>query len=409
MKKLSLTIMGLLAFTVSQSLYAGSHHNEPTAVQQQEIQKGPNNGRMLVDGDFAIELQLFENGLPPEFRIFATNNGQALPASEVEVSMQLVRLGNQVDDINFAAMGEFLRGDTVIYEPHSFIVKLSATYQGKTYQWQYDNFEGRTKILDVMAQEMAIATELVASQTLTATMSVYGRLVLPENATRQITARYPGKVTQLNVVKGQKVKKGQALMRVQSNDSLQPYVVYAPISGVITEQNTAVGEQAFEQSLLTIVSMDELYAELKVFPQQQALIQIGAKVELNIENFEPLQGKIKDRLFSAGKDQSVTYRVKLDNTQRQLLPGQFVQADVVTEEFSVPMAVRTDGLQAFRDFTVVYAKIGEEYEVRMLELGRQAGDWIEVLSGIALGTEYVTENSYIIKADIEKSGASHDH
>jgi len=54
-------------------------------------------------------------------------------------------------------------------------------------------------------------------------------------------------------------------------------------------------------------------------------------------------------------------------------------------------------------------KIGEEYEVRMLELGLQAGEWVEVLGGLTPGSEYVSENSYIIKADIEKSGASHDH
>ena len=68
-----------------------------------------------------------------------------------------------------------------------------------------------------------------------------------------------------------------------------------------------------------------------------------------------------------------------------------------------------DGLQGFRDFTVVYAKVGDQYEVRMLEIGRKAGPWVEVLSGITLGTEYVALNSYLIKADIEKSGASHDH
>ena len=73
------------------------------------------------------------------------------------------------------------------------------------------------------------------------------------------------------------------------------------------------------------------------------------------------------------------------------------------------MAVKRSGLQSFRDFTVVYAKVGEEYEVRMLELGREAGPWVEVLGGLEPGTEYETENSYIIKADIEKSGASHDH
>ena len=58
---------------------------------------------------------------------------------------------------------------------------------------------------------------------------------------------------------------------------------------------------------------------------------------------------------------------------------------------------------------VVYAQIGNEYEVRMLDLGRQDTDRAEVLGGLAPGTRYVTTNSYLVKADIEKSGASHDH
>ena len=66
-------------------------------------------------------------------------------------------------------------------------------------------------------------------------------------------------------------------------------------------------------------------------------------------------------------------------------------------------------LQRFRDFDVVFAQVGETYEVRMLELGRRDGRFIEVLEGLEPGTTYVTENSYLIKADIEKSGASHDH
>ena len=45
----------------------------------------------------------------------------------------------------------------------------------------------------------------------------------------------------------------------------------------------------------------------------------------------------------------------------------------------------------------------------MLELGQEGAEWTEVLSGIEAGTVYASENSYVIKADIEKSGASHDH
>ena len=108
-------------------------------------------------------------------------------------------------------------------------------------------------------------------------------------------------------------------------------------------------------------------------------------------------------------NQSTIVRVALDNTAGALFPGQFVTGEIEVARYTAPLAVKREGLQAFRDFTVVYAKVGEQYEVRMLELGRQAGEWIEVLGGLDAGTEYVTKNSFIIKADIEKSGASHDH
>jgi cobalt-zinc-cadmium efflux system membrane fusion protein len=45
----------------------------------------------------------------------------------------------------------------------------------------------------------------------------------------------------------------------------------------------------------------------------------------------------------------------------------------------------------------------------MLELGDNDGKFVEVLGGLKPNTEYVTENSFLIKADIEKSGASHGH
>jgi cobalt-zinc-cadmium efflux system membrane fusion protein len=45
----------------------------------------------------------------------------------------------------------------------------------------------------------------------------------------------------------------------------------------------------------------------------------------------------------------------------------------------------------------------------MLKLGRRDARFVEVLEGLAPGTTYVTDNSYLIKADIEKAGASHDH
>jgi cobalt-zinc-cadmium efflux system membrane fusion protein len=124
---------------------------------------------------------------------------------------------------------------------------------------------------------------------------------------------------------------------------------------------------------------------------------------------EPVTGVISTVEVLANKDQSVTARAVLENPEGRLVPGSFVTAAITVGEHEVPLAVRREGLQAFRDFTVVYAQVGDQYEVRMLDLGREAGEYVEVLGGIEPGTHYVAANSYVIKADIEKSGASHDH
>jgi cobalt-zinc-cadmium efflux system membrane fusion protein len=118
-----------------------------------------------------------------------------------------------------------------------------------------------------------------------------------------------------------------------------------------------------------------------------------------------------DRLLpiAAAGSQSAIARVRLPNPEGVWRPGLAVSADVTVGERDVPLAVRTSGLQPFRDFTVVYAQVGETYEVRMLELGERGPDYAEVLGGIDPGVRYVTEQSFLIRADIEKSGASHDH
>ena len=86
-----------------------------------------------------------------------------------------------------------------------------------------------------------------------------------------------------------------------------------------------------------------------------------------------------------------------------------VKARIVTGEIPVPLAVRKIAVQSFRDMPVVFARFGNTFEVRMLETGLSDADYLEVTGGLKPGTEYVTENSFLIKADVLKDGASHDH
>ena len=113
--------------------------------------------------------------------------------------------------------------------------------------------------------------------------------------------------------------------------------------------------------------------------------------------------------MQAASNQSVTARVSLDNAKGEFLPGAFVTADVQVSTREVPLAVKTTGLQPFRDFTVVFEQVDTTYEVRMLELGERRANGPKCSAVLSRVRSYVTENSYLIKANVEKSGASHDH
>lgn len=403
-------VIVLSTTVVSSSIaYASGDHPEEQE-QHHEEEKGPNNGRLLTQGEFSLELVLFERGVAPEFRVYANFKHQKVKPQAVDLSIRLTRLGNVVDTISFSPQSDHLKGDAVIYEPHSFVVDVQATFQGKQYEWHFETFEGRTEISNTMALNMGVTTLSVGSQTLSQTLPVFGKLVLAPNSERHISARYPGEVKALNVQLGQSVKQGQHLLTIESNDSLQSYKVFAPISGVVNRQNIALGEQTGSANLLTISNTQTLMAELNVYPLDQDKIKPAAKVLISPSNStEQFSTEITDALMAVNAQQAKVYRAKVHNVDGKLSVGQFIKADITVNTFTVDKAVKTSALQSFRDFTVAYEKVGEQYEVRMLTLGREAGEWVEVLSGIKAGSEYVTGNSYLIKADIDKAGAAHDH
>ena len=68
-----------------------------------------------------------------------------------------------------------------------------------------------------------------------------------------------------------------------------------------------------------------------------------------------------------------------------------------------------EAVQKAGEEDVVYVVAGEKYTQRVVRLGKRDARRVEVLSGLKPGEVVVTEQSFLIKADIEKSTAEHDH
>ncbi|MEM9301699.1 MAG: efflux RND transporter periplasmic adaptor subunit [Pseudomonadota bacterium] len=375
-----------------------------------EVPEGPNGGRLLAEDDFALELAIIEGGIEPEYRAWLTESGRPVDPAAATVTVRLDRLGGIVDEIAFVAQGDFLRGQSVVAEPHSFDVTVDARFRGRAYRWQFESHEGRSVIPDAVAAEAGVVTARTGPARIREFLTVYGRTVPDPQKVSHVSARFEGVITAVDVGVGDTVREGQRLATVEANDSLATYPLTAPMSGIITEQHAIRGEFTGSRELFTIVDPSSLWAELAVFPSDRPRLVLGAPVVLRSAVGDlAARGTVAVIHPLAGSNQAFTALVQLDDGEDQLVAGMYVTGEIEVDEVDVPLAVRRSGLQSFRDFTVVFAKFDETYEVRMLTLGRQDDTWVEVLGGIDPGVEYVTGNSYLIKADVEKAGASHDH
>lgn len=413
-RNLILTLVIIIATVVTAIWLLNRQDTNSTISSETErevdFDRGPHNGRLLEQDDFALEITIFETGMPPEFRVYPYYQNQAIEPSAVNLSIELGRTGNIVDRFEFIPQSDLLRSNGVVMEPHSFDVTVNAEYQGKTYHWRYESYEGRTQIPAELASEAGIKTEIAGPATIIETLKLSGRVQVDPSRISQVRPRFPGVVKRVHVGLGDTIKAGEPMLTIQSNESLQDYTVNAPISGLVITRNVQAGEVTADQSLFTIVDLSHVWVELDIFASDVETVKQG-----QIVSIQTLDGFITNGIIDwlspliSHASQSIHARVPLDNPEGKLRPGQFVRAQVRIAGHEVPLAVKRSGVQGFRDFQVVFARFGSIYEVRMLEFGISNDEWLEVTGGLSPGTEYVTENSYLIKADIEKSGASHDH
>ena len=94
-----------------------------------EYERGPHRGRMLRDGDFALEVTIFETNVPPQYRLYAYLGDKPLPPAEVAATVELKRLDGDVNRFSFKPENDYLTGSGTVTEPHSFDVKVTATHE----------------------------------------------------------------------------------------------------------------------------------------------------------------------------------------------------------------------------------------------------------------------------------------
>ena len=402
-------ILGIHPSTTTEE---GGHGEAAAAADDPSKRRGPHGGRSFGEPGFECEVQIFEpEGVTPEFHVYFFKDGKPYDAPDIKIVIKLVRI-NRTDTIEFKKEADYYIGTPVVEEPHSFHAFVKVQHGGKTYDWTFDSIEGRAGMPDEILARAGVEMLKAGPAKIRQSVNLRGRVRLNEQTRTSIIPRFEGLVKEINKELGDSVQKGDVLATVESNDSLQTYPVRAEMAGTIIERDVKLGEFVSNQRPMFIIAdLGNVWVDFIVHRKDFPLLKPDQSVSIHPgEGMESIEAKLSYLSpFSAEGSQTMLARAVVPNTKDDLRPGLFVSGDVVYEEADVPVAVKASALQNFRDWDVVFVRVGTLFEAMPFEIGRRDAEWIEVKQGIPAGISYAAENSFIIKADVMKSGATHDH
>ena len=477
---LLIVLCALAWYKTSNKSQTSSAHGEATEekVAVAGDEKGPHGGRLYRDGDFSAEVKIFEEGVEPHLRVYGYFKDKPLKPNEINANIFIKRLDAE-QTITFKPESDYLIGNEIVYEPHSFLMVINVDYQGKKHSWKWDTKEGRVTMLDSSIKSSGLELLKVEPMMFENALELKGELKFPDNFESFITPKASGTLVKTYSTIGDKVSQGDLLATVQSQDLIRlnaersiamdtlqfsrkkmeqertlfqkrvsPEIDYinaqrefedaqiranelnslirsyggsgngtievrAAMSGTILQVLGAVGSNVTPASpLFKIANTSQLLAIVNVPADKLNEINPDNKVTVKPQTqtgTEEALGRIK-YISDVIDPKTRTAQVFIEiANQFKWRSGQLVTAQIFENQSTKAMVVREDALQNFRDWDVVFIRVGNDFEARPLELGDKYNGFVEVKSGLKAGQVYAAGNSYLLKAELGKSGATHDH
>jgi membrane fusion protein, heavy metal efflux system len=247
----------------------------------------------------------------------------------VQLTVTLKRLGGEVNTFPFKAEKDYLTGQGVVEEPHSFDVEVVAVESGKRHVWRYASPEGRTRITAEAAKAGGIEIETVGPATIGETRELYGTVQLATTARSEIRGQFPGRIVSVTKQVGDTVKRGQLLARIESSESLQVYPVYSTVSGVVAERNGNPGDVTFDRALYVITDPAQTTVVFNIFPKDLGAIQPGMAVQIETMEGTAIAAARLGQYLPDGNAEAGTalVRASVPNRGGRLRPGMALRDD----------------------------------------------------------------------------------
>ncbi|MBP0636472.1 efflux RND transporter periplasmic adaptor subunit [Cupriavidus sp. AcVe19-6a] len=194
--------------------------------------------------------------------------------------------------------------------------------------------------------------------------------------------------------------------------SLNQFALRAPFDGIIVEKHLSLGEAVKEDaSIFTISDLSSVWAEFVVSARDLDQVRVGETVRIRSTASETqAEGKVSYVGALLGEQtRTAKARVTLANPGMAWRPGLFVTVSVLGAAAQVPVTVEADAVQQVDGRSAVFVAVPGGFAVQPVRTGRSGGKLVEITEGLQAGARYAAANSFILKSELGKASAGHEH
>ena len=192
------------------------------------------------------------------------------------------------------------------------------------------------------------------------TTAINGELEIKDSS-RTVTAEASGTVTEILVSRGDTVKAGDVIARIDPSTPGNPYKVRdvrSAVSGTVLSVDAYVGQSASQNtSLITVGNPSSLILKLNVPEKYLASLVIGAQATFTTAawpdyTYEAEVSWIGNSVSKTTR--TVEAELTIKNPDSRLMAGMFVRARLVTEKHEGVIIVPNDALTTYLGNDMVY-------------------------------------------------------
>ena len=266
---------------------------------------------------------------------------------------------------------------------------------------------GPVRVSEAARRNLGLQTEEAELRTLERALTVIGEIRAEPDRSATVSSRIAGRVSAIYAKEGERVKRGQRLVEIESFQvgDPPPRASYAaPITGTVTDRHVVMGDDVERNGhLFEIVDLGEVLAVGHVFEGQIGRVAVGQKVRVRVPSYpEETFGGVVERLGGQldALSRSLPVFVRAANPAEKLLPHMRATLSLVTERADLALAVSNSAVLGEFGNSFVFVQREDEpdlFERRAVVTGLSNDRYVEIADGVLPGERVVTEGNYSLQ------------